>query len=99
MAWRPPNRRVYAARLSYYRQYISDDVAEFMAWRLPKTSKQARRAVRLMRDMVRRRYQEGLQDDPDYTFQDAIDDVTTDILTKIETGEEVDWALRYLTSP
>jgi len=52
-----------------------------------------------MRSAVRRQYEEGLEDDPQYTWQDAIDDATTDILTRIETGDDVDWSLYYLASP
>lgn len=99
MAWRRPSSKIYRIRLDYYRQYVSDDVAEFMAWRLPKTSRQARRAMRLMKRLVRDQFVVGRGTDPDYTMQDAIDDATTDVLTRIETGEEVDWSLRFLTSP
>ncbi len=97
--WRRPHRRWYEARLKYYRQFVSDDVAEFMSWRVSKRSRVARRAMRIMRSAVRRQYEEGLEDDPRYTWQDAIDDATTDILTRIETGDDVDWSLYYLASP
>lgn len=99
MAWRRPSRRVYRSRIEYYKRFVSDDVAEFMSWRLPMTSPAARRSMRIMRDMVEEFYRQGVRDDPRYTRQDAIDDATTDVLTKIEQGEDVDWALRYLASP
>jgi len=85
--------------LDYYRRWISDDVAEFMAWRLAKRSPIARRIVRIMKGLVRSRYREEVALDSSYTMQDAIDDVTTDVLRRIEAGEEVDWALYYMVSP
>lgn len=99
MAWRRPNRRVYNQRIARYRRYISDDVVEFLAWRLPLRSEAARRLVKVMKKMVDERFRAESARDDRYTYQNAIDDTTSDILTAIENGEEVDWSLYYLTSP
>ncbi len=99
MAWRKPTKKWVDARLRFYKQAISDDIAEWMAWRLPMRSKAARRALMLMRRAVKKRYRKELALDPRYTYQEAIDDTTTDILNSIEAGEELDWALYYLASP
>lgn len=99
MPWRRPNEKTYLARLNWFKRFISDDVAMFMAWRLPKKSKAARRARALMRKAVLKRYKEQVKIDPKYTLQDAIDEETSDVIERIARGEEVDWALKYLASP
>lgn len=95
MPWRVPRRDWYRKRFDFFKQWIADDIAQFMAWRLPLRDKRGRRA----RALMRRRVLRYMRDNPGVSRQEAIDDVTTDILNRIEAGEEVDYAFKVMVSP
>lgn len=92
---RRPSERVRRIRLQRYSEWISDDVAEFLAFWIPVTSRRALRLISVMRRLVLERE----SDQPGIPRQDAIDDVTSEIIDAIALGEDVDPILRNLTSP
>jgi hypothetical protein len=84
------------ARFAFFKAWISDDVAQFMAKSMPLRTRRARRIVSLMRKMVL----EYQRNDPNMSRQDAIDDMTTYVLDELEAGnDELDPVLRGMISP
>ncbi len=92
---RRPSDRVRRIRFQRYSEWISDDVAEFLAFWVPVTSRRGIRLISVMRRLVldREREQSGI------SRQDAIDDITSEAIDALSLGEEVDPVLRNLTSP
>lgn len=92
---KPPSTRVYNIRFRRYREWISDDVAEFVAFWVPITSIRGRRLLAAMRQKVL----DYERINPGIPRQDAIDDTTTDVIDALVLGEEDDPILRVLISP
>lgn len=92
---RPPSTRIYNIRFRRYREFISDDVAEFLAFWVPVSSRRARRLISVMR----RKVLDYERANPGIPRQDAIDDTTTDVIDSLVLGEEDNPILRILISP
>ncbi len=93
--WRRPTISQFNARVRVYKQWISDDIAEFMAWQYPLRSKLTRRAVRLMKKKVLDYMVENDETDK----EEARMEVSIQLIVDVTSGQEEDWALRSIVSP
>ncbi len=91
------------ARFHFFRRWISDDIAQRIAGFIPVRSRRARRLVREMRRRVLLRMREEPIDrftDVPTTHQEAVDDVTTEVMIALERGDpDLDPVLLQLRSP
>ena len=98
MPRRPRNvsRRIHEQRFRRYSQWIADDVADFLAERLPLGTTRSRRVLAAMR----RRMEEAIDQNPGVPFDELRDEVTTlaEAIAQTEDTEEAT-ILRALVSP
>lgn len=110
--WLNPFTKTYSIRVRRYSEWISSDIAGWMAHRLPLRSKGARRALMLMRKMILAKIEEYKQPGgrtwlgretftDEQALDEARDEITTMVIDTIERGEAdtLDWSLRLLGSP
>jgi hypothetical protein len=96
--WRRPGANMARQRFEIYRQWIAEDIAGMLAYRIPVNSEVGQELLRIMRERV----ETYLEENPDTTREEAVDNVTTDVISEVELGlidEEIEWALYYLVSP
>jgi len=97
---RRPRRRTTSirwivARFNFFSRWISDDISQYIAEWIPLRSNRAKRIANTMRGKVL----DYMAEYPELSRQEAIDDVTSEVLRLLDLGMPVEEELRAFISP